>query len=81
MQTNMLFRVSTTYNTSRERTRNAGPILSEANDIPVVIGCDTNSHHVAWGSTDTNCRGAALLEYIANSNLRLSPESENRLSI
>jgi hypothetical protein len=21
---------------------------SEANDIPVVIGCDANSHHVAW---------------------------------
>jgi hypothetical protein len=43
----------------------------EANDIPVVIGCDANSHHVAWGSTDTNCRGAALLEYIANPNLEI----------
>jgi hypothetical protein len=45
---------------------------SEANDILYVIGCDANSHHVAWGRTDTNRRGAALLEYIiANSNLEI----------
>jgi ribonuclease HI len=44
---------------------------SEANDIPIVIGCDANSHHAAWGSTDTNSRGAALLEYIVGSDLEL----------
>jgi hypothetical protein len=44
---------------------------SEANYIAVVIGCDANSHHVAWGSTDTNRRGAVLLKYIANSNLKI----------
>jgi hypothetical protein len=44
---------------------------SEANYIPVIIGGDANSHHVAWGSTDTNRRSAALLEYIANSNLEI----------
>jgi ribosomal protein L18 len=50
---------------------------SEANNIPVVIGCDSNSHHVSWGSTDTNRRGAALLEYIANSYLEVvNRESE-----
>jgi DNA-binding GntR family transcriptional regulator len=65
MQTNMLLRVP----------QGSGLEMlvrySEANDIPVVIGCDTISHHVAWDSTDTNCRGAALLEYIANSNLEI----------
>jgi Endonuclease-reverse transcriptase len=39
--------------------------------MQIVIGCDANSHHVAWGSTDTNSRGAALLEYIASSNLEI----------
>jgi hypothetical protein len=43
----------------------------EVKYIPVVIGCVANLHHVAWGSTDTNLRGAALLEYIANSNLEI----------
>jgi hypothetical protein len=43
--------------------------FAEANNIQIKIGCDANSHHVAWGSTDTNSRGAAALEYIASSNL------------
>jgi hypothetical protein len=44
---------------------------SEINNIPFVIGCDANLHHVAWGNTDTNRRDAVLLEYIANSNLEI----------
>ncbi len=26
------------------------------NNLPLVIGCDANAHHVAWGSSDTNER-------------------------
>jgi hypothetical protein len=44
---------------------------SEANNITSVIGCEANSHHVLWGCTDTNRRGAALLEYIANSYVEI----------
>jgi hypothetical protein len=39
---------------------------------PFHKSCDGNSHHVAWGgNTVTYCRGAALLEYIAYSNLKI----------
>jgi hypothetical protein len=43
----------------------------EINNILIVIGCNANSHNVAWDSTDTNRRGAVLLEYIAYSNLEI----------
>jgi ribonuclease HI len=45
--------------------------FAETNNIPIIIGCDANSHHVAWGSTDTNSRGTALLEYVASSKLEI----------
>ncbi|KNC22179.1 hypothetical protein FF38_01853 [Lucilia cuprina] len=30
----------------------------------IVIGCDANSHHVAWDSTNTNRRGQALIDFL-----------------
>lgn len=36
---------------------------------PLVVGVDANSHHMVWGSTDTNTRGEALLEYLVSTNL------------
>ncbi|XP_015187720.1 PREDICTED: uncharacterized protein LOC107072363 [Polistes dominula] len=39
--------------------------------LDLVIGCDANSHHVAWGSSNTNKRGTALLEYLSSSNLEI----------
>lgn len=38
----------------------------------LVIGSDANSHHVQWGSTDTNARGEALLEYLTTTNLTIA---------
>jgi hypothetical protein len=35
----------------------------------LIIGCDANAHHILWGSTDTNPRGASLMEYLVSSNL------------
>ena len=32
--------------------------------LPLLLGCDANSHHTLWGSTDTNSRGNDLLEYL-----------------
>ena len=35
----------------------------------LVVGCDANSHHTVWGSTDINGRGEALLEYLMDTSL------------
>ena len=40
-----------------------------SNNLPLVLGCDANAHHVAWGSSDTNERGEALIEFLASTNL------------
>ena len=37
--------------------------------IPFLIGCDANAHNVIWGSSDTNDRGIALMEFISANNL------------
>jgi ribonuclease HI len=36
-----------------------------AGAIPLLVGTDANSHHIAWGSSDTNKRGEDLMEFIA----------------
>lgn len=36
-----------------------------------LIGCDANSHHTFWGSTDTNSRGESLLDFIIENNLAI----------
>ncbi|XP_046145573.1 uncharacterized protein LOC123988859 [Osmia bicornis bicornis] len=41
------------------------------NGLHLVIGCDVNSHHTVWGSTNTNGRGTALLEYLATTGLEI----------
>jgi hypothetical protein len=40
------------------------------NDIPLIIGSDTNGHHQMWGSTNNNKRGNNLAEYILTVNLQ-----------
>ena len=42
------------------------------NNIPLIVACDTNSHHPFWGSSDTNPRGTVLSEYIATTNLEVA---------
>ena len=37
----------------------------ETEDIPFLIGTDSNSHHTLWGSSAVNKRGEELLEYLA----------------
>ena len=39
------------------------------NNLPLVIGCDANAHHVAWGSSNINERGEALMDFLASTNL------------
>lgn len=40
-----------------------------SNKLPIVLSCDANAHHVLYGSTDTNQRGSALLEFLLQENL------------
>jgi hypothetical protein len=35
----------------------------------LIIGCDANSHHTSWGSTDINRRGESLFNYIMANGL------------
>lgn len=41
------------------------------NNKQFIIGCDANSHHTVWGSTDINNRGEYLYEYISANNIDL----------
>jgi ribonuclease HI len=37
----------------------------------LVMGCDSNAHHINWGSNDNNARGKSLYDYIINKNLSI----------
>ena len=45
--------------------------------MPFVISCDANSHHVSWGSTDTNARGTELFDYIMTNDLIVANEGNS----
>jgi hypothetical protein len=38
--------------------------------LRMIVGCDSNAHHAAWGSTDCNGRGEALVEFLDASGWR-----------
>jgi len=44
----------------------------ESNNLPLVIACDSNSHHTAWGSSECNARDIRLLEYLATTGLEIA---------
>ena len=39
------------------------------NSLALIIGSDTNAHHIAWGSTNINNRGQALMDYLMTTTL------------
>ena len=43
--------------------------FSDRDNIPTVIGTDSNAHHTVWGSSNVNSRGMDLLTYCASANL------------
>ncbi len=43
----------------------------KADKIKLIIGMDANAHHIVWGSTDTNQRGASLLDYLSTTELSI----------
>ena len=40
-----------------------------ANGTHLIVGCDANSHHTSWGSTNINNRGESLFNYIMANGL------------
>ncbi|XP_036327387.1 uncharacterized protein LOC118739994 [Rhagoletis pomonella] len=38
---------------------------------PVLLGCDANSRHTLWGSSETNERGESLFQFIIDSTFRI----------
>lgn len=47
------------------------------NNKQFIIGCDANSHHTIWGSTDINNRGEDLYEYISTNNIDLCNKGDH----
>jgi len=39
--------------------------------VYLVMGCDSNAHHTAWGSTNCNVRGKTLLGFLNSSNVEI----------
>lgn len=37
--------------------------------LELLLGCDANSHHVGWGSSNINPRGESLHDFILNKGL------------
>jgi Endonuclease-reverse transcriptase len=41
------------------------------NNTHIIIGCDTNAHHIEWGSSDINDKDEYLLEFRIRSHFIL----------
>jgi hypothetical protein len=41
------------------------------NNFELLMGCDPNTHHLVWGSSDINVRGRALVEYRMTRELQI----------
>jgi hypothetical protein len=37
----------------------------------IIIGCDSNTHHIFWGNSGTNPRAERFMEYLVSSNLNI----------
>jgi len=43
----------------------------EKENLHLVVGCNSNTHHSAWDSTNCDSRGEALVEFLNSSNLEI----------
>ena len=43
--------------------------FASANNLPLIIGSDTNSHHTLWGNRACNERGEELLDFLSSLGL------------
>jgi len=44
----------------------------ESKNLPIVIACNSNSHHTAWGSSECIAPGIRLLEYLTTTGLEIA---------
>lgn len=69
------FILSLAYMPSDTNERRPGNLISNLTQFcskskkPLVLGCDTNSHHTLWGSSNVNKYGEELVEFLATTNL------------
>jgi hypothetical protein len=47
----------------------------------LIIGCDANSHHIYWGSTNINSRGESLFNYIMANGLDIMNKGNRPTSV
>jgi hypothetical protein len=40
-------------------------------NLYLIVGCNSNAHHNAWGSINCNDRGEVLVEFLNSSNLEI----------
>jgi len=43
----------------------------EKENLRLIVVCDCNAHHTAWGSTNCNGRAESLLEFLSSSKLEI----------
>ena len=43
----------------------------ESKNLYLIVGCDSSAHHAAWGSTNCNGRGEALMKFFNSSSLEI----------
>jgi len=43
----------------------------ENENLHLIMGCDSNAHHTAWGSTNCNDTGEVLVEFLNSLNLEI----------
>jgi hypothetical protein len=43
----------------------------EKENLYLAVGCDSNAHHSAWGSTNCNSRGKSLVEFLNTTTLEI----------
>ncbi|KAJ8949985.1 hypothetical protein NQ318_002394 [Aromia moschata] len=59
--------------------------------LPLLVGCDSNSHHTMWGDKEVKPRGRMLLEFLTLSGMQIAnrgsvptyftPERQSRVSL
>ncbi|XP_011299810.1 uncharacterized protein [Fopius arisanus] len=54
-------------------TREVEELVKKVKDerLELLLGCDENSHHLGWGSSNTNVRGEALNDFIMEKDLQI----------
>jgi hypothetical protein len=56
-------------------------IYCREKNLVLVLGCDANSHHVMWRSSDASPRGRALLKYLHTMDIELLNQEEEPTSL